>query len=632
MSRHARASDTVSPVSSTGRHPLATEADRADASGSGSASRPRRPSGGSTAARRWWRWSRDRLRGWWQTPAAFDVAACLIFLCFSGWLFRGLWPSPATRAIADNVNDQALIEWFLSHGVLFWTGDFSLVTDRLNAPDGVNLMSNASHITHGVLMAPVTVLFGAAASFAVLAVVNLAATAAGWYLLLARTLNLSRGAAIVGGAVAGFAPGMISQSNSHLHMTAQWLVPPIVWCVIRLTRVQAVRQVVTTAVGLALLVVVQLFLGEEVLFLTALTLALFAATYAVARRDWARQVAARFVAGMALATGLATIMVAYPLWVQFRGPQHTPNAPFGPAYFYADLASFTAFSPLSIAGSPDAGRLATSSAEYNTYLGLPLLLVVLGCLVWRWRSPVTVAILVTGIVMTLLSLGPFVTLNGERTGWPSLYNTIAEVPVITGALPTRYALALIPLIAVLLAYAMDAATRAGRWTQILVPVAVVVALVPTLPKAMATSDRQPVPTFITSGAWRQCAPEGGVIVPVPLPTPGQPDAMRWPAAANAEFAIPEGFFIGPYGPDGKSSIGTYPRPLSQLLAAVAKTGQVPPIDDQTRAQARQDLGYWGADCVALAHVRNEEPLRTTLEQLLGAGQPVADTWTWRIGG
>ena len=42
-----------------------------------------------------------------------------------------------------------------------------------------------------------------------------------------------RGAAVVGGAVAGFGPGMISQSNAHLHITAQWLVPPIVWCVIR---------------------------------------------------------------------------------------------------------------------------------------------------------------------------------------------------------------------------------------------------------------------------------------------------------------------------------------------------------------------------------------------------------------
>ena len=136
-------------------------------------------------------------------------------------------------------------------------------------------MSNASHLLHGVLMAPVTVLFGAAVSFAVLVALNLAATAAGWYLLLVRGLRLRRGAALVGGVVTGFAPGMISQSNSHLHMTAQWLVPPIIWCVIRLTRVTTRRTTVTSGIWLGLLVAAQLLLGEEVLFLTALTAAIY---------------------------------------------------------------------------------------------------------------------------------------------------------------------------------------------------------------------------------------------------------------------------------------------------------------------------------------------------------------------
>ena len=53
--------------------------------------------------------------------------------------------------------------------------------------------------------------------------------------------------------------------------------------------------------------------------------------------------------------------MAYPLWMQFSGPMHTPNAPFAPQSFFADLASFTPFSPLSLAGSPAAGRLSTSA-------------------------------------------------------------------------------------------------------------------------------------------------------------------------------------------------------------------------------------------------------------------------------
>lgn len=636
MPRGGRLGDTVAPVSSAARHPIADEAHGA---GFTEPSAPAHTAATSTVARpeasRVHRTGRlrgplRRLGHWFQAPAAFDTALCVVYLCFALWLSRGLWPDPATRAIADNVNDQALIEWFLAHGVLVWRGDFSFVTTRLNSPDGVNLMSNASHILHGVIMAPVTVLFGAAVSFALLVALNLAATAAGWYLLLARGLRLNRAGALIGGVVAGFAPGMISQSHSHLHMTAQWLVPPIVWCVIRLTRVTTLRAITATALGLAALLGAQLLLGEEVLFLTVFTLALYSVVYGILRWRWTLRILYHFGLGLWITAATCVVLFAYPLWVQLNGPQHTPNAPFAPRYFFADLATYALFSPLSIAGSAEAGKLSTSAAEYNTYLGLPLLLVLLGCAVWRWRSPVVLATTVTGLLVAYLSLGPHVTLNGTQTGWPSLYGKMADVPLLNGALPTRYALALIPLIGLLLAVAVDAAVQAGGVARIAVPTVVVAALLPTMPIPLATTDRAPVPTFITSGAWRQCTPEGGVLVPVPLPTPTQPDAMRWPAAADAAFAVPEGFFIGPYGPGGRSSIGTYKQPTSALLEDVAKSGVVPPITNDQRAQARRDLEFWKADCVALAHGPHETALRATLNQLLGPGTPIEDTWTWKV--
>jgi hypothetical protein len=243
---------------------------------------------------------------------------------------------------------------------------------------------------------------------------------------------------------------------------------------------------------------------------------------------------------------------------------------------------------------------------------------------------VVVAAAGASIVMAALSFGPDVYINGEKTDYFAPYRNLAEIPVINGALPTRYALALIPLFGLLIAVGLDAGARAGGVARIAVPVAILAALLPLTPRSLATVDRPPVPEFITTGAWRQCAPEGGVIVPVPLPTPGTPDAMRWPAAAHVAFAIPEGFFIGPYGPNGRSSIGTYKQATSSLLDEVAKTGTVPQITDAQRAQARADLAYWRADCVALTHVPNEGSLRTTLEALLGPGTPIVDVWTWKI--
>ncbi len=587
-----------------------------------------------------------------------------MFLALAAWVAHGLWPDPATRALAHNPNDQVLNEWFLAHGVLFWTGEFDLLSHRLNAPDGVNLMSNASQILASVLMAPVTVLFGASVSFAALIVLNLAATAAGWYLLFARGLRRDRLAAMIGGLFAGFAPGMISQSNSHLQITAQWLVPLIVWSVILLSGAapspargaagpNTPWAAVNASLGLAALVCAQLFLGEEVLYLTVLTMLLFGLGYAATRARWFRQVARTVLPGLVLAASVSGLLLLYPLWMQFAGPQHTPNPPFPPQFFYADALSFVLYSPLSVAGSSGAGALAANTAELNTYLGLPLLALLVGLVVWRRRSPSVVAAAMAMVVLAYLSLGVTVFVDGEPTGFPSLYRSIEHLPVISAGLPTRYALALIPLIAVILVDGIEAAAtrardgrltplrrrrwdsartpaRAGVLARVAVPIATAAALLPLFPLPLATTDRDPVPAFITSGAWRECVPPGGVLVPVPLPTPTAPDQMRWAAAANAAFAIPEGQFLGPYAPGRRTSVGTYKQPTSALLAEVARTGLVPPITEEVQARARRDLEFWRADCVALAPVPHAAALRSTLELLLGPGTPIADVWTWKI--
>lgn len=165
-----------------------------------------------------------------------DLLAALVCAVLAGWVTHGLWPNPAGRTLALNPEDQALYEWFLAVDARALLGDFGLLTDRLNAPDGVNLMANTTVIALGIVFAPVTVLLGAPVTFALLAAANLAGTAFAWYLLFHRTLRARRLAAALGGGLCGFGPGMISQTNSHLHMTAQWLVPVIVWLVARLLR------------------------------------------------------------------------------------------------------------------------------------------------------------------------------------------------------------------------------------------------------------------------------------------------------------------------------------------------------------------------------------------------------------
>lgn len=579
-----------------------------------------------------------------------DLLVGLLFLALAGWLTHGLWPDPSGRTLALNPEDQTLYEWFLAVDSRALLGDFGLLTDRLNAPDGVNLMTNTSVIALGVLLAPVTLLLGAPVTFALLAAVNLAGTAVAWYLLFTRTLRARRLAAGLGAALCGFGPGMVSQTNSHLHMTAQWLVPVIVWLVVRLLRAAdpgpAVpgtgragpdgdgldrRRLTTSAIGLAAAVTAQVFIGEEVLFLCAVALLVMAITYAVVDRDLARRALPGFAGGMTLAAGLALLALAGPLWFQFAGPQGVADGMFSPNYFSADLRSWWTISPLSVAGGAEAARLTTGPAEYNTFLGWPLLAVTAGCALWLGRRPLVVACVVGALAMGALSIGPRLVLDGDRTALPGPYALIAGLPVVDGALPMRFALAVLPLTATLLVLAVDRALRDTGRVRRVVPMLVGAALLPLVPAPLPTAGRPPVPEFITAGHWRQCVRPGGVLVPVPLPTPKDPWPMRWAAAADAGFAIPEGFFIGPYGRGGTAAMGTYKQPTSALLAEVAKHGLQPAVGDEQRRQAAKDADFWGASCVALAvDTPHAESLRGTLEQLYGPATRIADAWTWRV--
>ncbi|WP_203925220.1 hypothetical protein [Virgisporangium ochraceum] len=562
-----------------------------------------------------------------------DLAVCFGFVLVAALLTAGLWPDPHTRQLSLGANDQVLSEWFLAYDARVYAGDFSLVTDRLNAPDGVSLLANASVILLGLMLGPVTLAFGAPVSFALAIGLNLAVTASGWYLLLARALGRHRFAAAVGGLLAGFGPGMISQSNGHPHITAQWLVPALVWCVLRLADPgRERRQQLITGALLGFLVTLQYHLGPEVLMITAFGLFLFCAAYAAAAWPDARPRLSGLASGLGITFGVAAMLLAYPLWLQFAGPQHVRGGPFPSYYFGLDAASLTTISPLALGGDRAAANLSTDPAEYNGFFGIPLLLAIAGITLWLWRRPVAVACAAAAAAMVVLALGPRLTVDGEQTGIALPFALIDGLPGVSAALPGRFALAAGPLFAVLVALAVDTALAVtDGWTRLIVPVAVLAALAPVAPTPLPTEERPAVPRYFTAGMWRGCVGDGGVLVPVPLPEPRRPESMRWAAAADTRFALPEGSFIGPYGTGGTASLGAFPRPTSLLLAQVADTGQVPVITDAQRADALADARFWGARCFVLAAQRNDAPLRDTVEQLLGfPPQRVADVDVWKL--
>jgi len=578
-----------------------------------------------------------------------DLLAVAGAVALAVWVTSGLWADPDGRAVIVNSGDQAFFEWLLSYGAHALThGENLLFTRLVNAPDGVNLAVNTSITVLAVVAAPLTFAVGPSAAFLVVLTLNLAATALAWYWLLSRQLVRSPWAALLGGLFIGFAPGMVSHANAHLNWTAGWLVPLLVWRVLRL---REPGRWLRNGVLLGVLVAIAFSIAAEGLFFTALACGVFLTTWAAhaARRAEARAALPAFLRGLCVTAVVASALLAYPLWLHFFGPQRFHGTGFDPRIHAEDVLAYGAFPQRSLAGAAGLDTsLAPNPTEENSFFGLPLVILVIACFALLWRADAgrratLRALAITAGVFTVLSWGPRLKIAEAITPVPLPYALLGHLPVFNAALPARLALVVGPVVGILLAFAGDRLATAppGRRRRTIVRAAVLVALLPLVPVPLLTADREPVPDFITSGAWRDYVSPGGVLTPVPFTLDVTPDGQRWQADAMArrqgEFAIPSGFFLGPGGPGGRGRIGPVPRSTDALLLEVARTGVVPSITDEDRAAAHADLRHWKVEAVVLADEVHgakfeihEDALMQTTTALLGPPERVRDVWVWQV--
>jgi hypothetical protein len=569
-----------------------------------------------------------------------DLLVGVVSLALALWVTSGLWIDPARKASEVNSGDQALFEWLLSYGAYAIThGVDPLYTNLLNVPNSVNLAVNTSVTAYAILFAPVTMTLGAPTSFLVILTLNLAGSAFAWYWLFRKHLGASPLGAAIGGVFAGFAPAMISHANAHLNWTAQWIIPMIIARVIVIYRG---GKVVRNGVGLGLLVAVCFSLAAEALFFTALALGVFSLVWLLVKRP-AKQIVRNVLIGLGLGASTAAIFLIYPLYLHFLGPQRYHGTGFDPKVHNEDLAAYAVWPERSLAGLAGLNtHLAPNPTEENSFFGVPLMVLLILSFGLLWKRAEVKALAATAVVFILLSLGPELRFMGHLTGIPMPEALVGGLPVFNAALPSRLALVISPIVGLMLAWLVSAPKRGPRWVW---ATAFVVALLPLVPLPILSRDREPVPHFISSGGWKSYVDDGGVIVPLPLPNDLLPDGQRWQAYAlgaslgegDSVFRVPSGFFLGPGGPNGTGRIGPVPRPTASLLEGVAKTGKVPPIGEQQRKEAREDLAYWDARIVVLADTisgahwtPHYAEVLEAATQLFGAPQRVDDVWVWRV--
>jgi hypothetical protein len=581
--------------------------------------------------------------GFWRSLTWRDGLAIASFVAVALFITLPLWLH-LDHELRDDPQDQAFFEWMLAHGARVVTdGVYPFFSDRMNYPDGVNMMANTSVLAVSIPLTPVTLLWGPHVAFNVFLTFALAATGISWYLVLSRQFVRSRLAAWIGAMFCTFAPSMVSHAGGHPNIVSQFLVPLIIWRVLEL---RVPGRAVRNGLILAGLLVWQAFINLEILFMTAVGLGIFCFVMWLKRRRTTPGELHNFLRGLAVAGAISLAVLAYPLSVQFFGPQSYQGLPAFVRNFGADLGSFTAYAQRSIAGNSLASaRLAQNASEENAFFGWGLVILFFGLVVWMRRNLAVVTMAAIALLYAAMSLGPRIYLNGINTGVPGIWAILHSVPVLNSAVPTRWAMAIAPVVGFVLAFGCQRATdlvkaqpSAKNPVRVAMITAVAMALLPLVPTPLSTAPMDPVPAFVTSGMWQKYTGDDHSVVTLPLPDSSYPDPLRWSAVTGQKMIIAGAYALlpnqNPLDPTDKTALFSPPwRPTSGLMASIKQGNPIPEITDTRREMTLADLRYWRAGVIVLTPQERDTEMLRAMTDLLGF-QPTwqGGAWTWNVRG
>ena len=538
--------------------------------------------------------------------------ALLVYLLLAVAVFAGVWVHPTSAWVGDN-KDPKLFIWYLGwipHELSQWHNP--LITDHLSYPPGVNLMWNTSLLFPALVLWPVTAIFGPVAAYNALMTGAVALSA--WLGFVAAQRFLDRPlVCLFAGFLYGFSPGMMAQATGHPHALIG-LFPPIALILgHEILVLQRLRPVLAGAVA-GIAAALQLLTGEEVLAATALVAVV--GVILLALMHWASVAKRLRYAVEAVGAGVLSfaVLAAYPLAVQFFGPQRVYGNVQRPDAYVSDLLAFIVPNHVllhSSATTEIVSHFTGNSTEDNAYVGLPLMVLSGLALVAGWRRPkIRWAGLLT-LAIAVLSLGPHAHVFGQTTPVWLPWSAVARLPLMGNAVPSR--LMLIAFLGVGIVVGSLWAVRDHptiRWrlgTSALL-VAGLVSVVPAIP---ATSTTASAPSFFQPGGSVESIPAGSVVLVTPFSSRQSTDAMFWQTVARYRFRMPEGdaFTPGPY-------LGPHPSHIQASLDALDQ-GQTVAVSPSERDQALRDLAGFRVTTIVAGPSPGQDAIVAYLTSVLG---------------
>ncbi len=467
---------------------------------------------------------------------AAGVAAVFCGYALVSFLFFGvrLLLHGGPTLIGDLYEDPPIFVWSFAwwpHAILHGQNPF--FTRALWAPSGFNLAWATSVPALALAFAPLTLAFGAVASYntACILMPALAATTA---FALCRHLTRSFWPSLLGGYLFGFSSYILGGTIDHIHTVAVFLLPLVALVCVRFLEGGLSARALVLELGA--LLALQAYISTEVLF--ALTLALAAAlvlalAFAPALRTALRRLAVLAVPAYAVAALLTAPLAYYVLTGYAYRP--APGAEVG----VVDALNFVVPTQLSFGGwwsSGIARHFPALIVEQTAYLGLPVLVIVAWFGLRHWRTPSGRFLVASFLVAAVAALGSWLTVDGRRlTSLPWLH--LSMRPLFENVTPARFTV-FSALAAAVIAAMWAASTGPRRSLRVAVAVLAVVAVAPNL--AWRYWARTPyVPALFATRLYRSYLHKGETILPLPQGALG--DSLLWQVDSGFWFRIAGGY-------------------------------------------------------------------------------------------